>query len=220
MTDEKIIERIKNILELSMNNPSEEEAKAAALKAQELLAKYHIDMREVEGLDDIEDIDAQYTSVGKGKKWRFTLASIVARNFRCKTFKYGDEVAFYGYKTDVDIAISTYEYLFTVGQKGGRHQAHVVFGQTGTSSGVYNSYVLGFTEGVKEALDSQCTALKLVTPEEVKSAFEDYSKGFGKSTYHVKINANCANYDEVHQARESGKQAGRSAMSARAIESR
>ena len=42
MRTEKIIQTIKKVLELSRNNPSEEEAKAAALKAQELLAKLKI----------------------------------------------------------------------------------------------------------------------------------------------------------------------------------
>ena len=51
MQEEKIIQTIRKVLELSKNNPSEEEAKSAALKAQELLAKYHIDMKEVESID-------------------------------------------------------------------------------------------------------------------------------------------------------------------------
>lgn len=40
MDTEKIIAKIKKVLELSRNNPSEEEAKSAALKAQKLMAAY------------------------------------------------------------------------------------------------------------------------------------------------------------------------------------
>lgn len=53
---EKIIAKIKKVLELSKNNPSEEEAKSAALKAQRLMAEYHISMSEVEAVEDIDSI--------------------------------------------------------------------------------------------------------------------------------------------------------------------
>ena len=42
MTTEKIMEKIKKLLALANNNPSEDEAMAAALKAQEMMAKYNI----------------------------------------------------------------------------------------------------------------------------------------------------------------------------------
>ena len=45
---EKIIDKIRKVLELSKNNPSEEEAQAAALKAQKLMAEYHISIKEIE----------------------------------------------------------------------------------------------------------------------------------------------------------------------------
>ena len=43
MTTEKILNKIKNLLDLANNNPNEHEALAAALKAQELMAKYGVD---------------------------------------------------------------------------------------------------------------------------------------------------------------------------------
>lgn len=41
---EKIIEKIKNLMDLASNNPNQNEAMAAALKAQELMAKYNVHM--------------------------------------------------------------------------------------------------------------------------------------------------------------------------------
>lgn len=49
--EEKIIEKIRKCLALANNNPSEEEAKAAALMAQKLLAKYNISLVDVEQLE-------------------------------------------------------------------------------------------------------------------------------------------------------------------------
>ena len=56
MDTEKIIAKIKKILELSRNNPSKEEAKAAALKAQRLMAEYHLSESNTDGVKDIKRI--------------------------------------------------------------------------------------------------------------------------------------------------------------------
>lgn len=97
MDTEKIIAKIKKVLELSRNNPSEEEAKSAALKAQKLMAEYHISMSEVDEVEDIDSIVEKSVSIGTGSKWKYTLAGIIAKNFRCRHFFYGKStVVFYG----------------------------------------------------------------------------------------------------------------------------
>lgn len=171
----KVILTIKKVLELSKNNPSEAEAKAAALKAQELLAKYHIDMKEVEDVDvdKVENIEEVTVDV-PAKKWKYRLATIVAENFRCKHFYYGKgTVVFYGHETDANVAAETFKYLFDMGNRGAGREVDRVFGLTGTSRGVYNSYVSGFCEGVKSALDEQCTALMLVIPTDVVESYDE-----------------------------------------------
>ena len=80
MDTEKIIAKIKKVLELSRNNPSEEEAKSAALKAQKLMAEYHISMSEVDEVEDIDSIVEKSVSIGTGSKWKYTLAGIIAKN--------------------------------------------------------------------------------------------------------------------------------------------
>ena len=51
MTDmNKMLEKVKKLLALAGNNPSEEEAQAAALKAQELIAQYNLDMSQDTGV--------------------------------------------------------------------------------------------------------------------------------------------------------------------------
>lgn len=86
---EKVISKIKKVLELSKNNPSQEEAQAAALKAQKLMVEYHISMNEIEAVEDIDSIVEKSVSVGNGSKWKYVLSQIVAKNFRCKHFYYG-----------------------------------------------------------------------------------------------------------------------------------
>lgn len=217
MQEEKIIQTIHKVLELSKNNPSEEEAKAAALKAQELLAKYHIDMKEVESIDidTIDSIDEVKVTLA-AKKWKYKLANIVANNFRCKHYYIGKgTLVFYGHKTDADVAAETFKYLFNVGNRLAGREVDKVFAQTGTSANVYNSFVAGFCAGIEEALGEQCKALMLITPEDVKTSFAEMSKNFGTmrgGALTIGINTHC------RDAYENGKTEGRHAVRSRQIE--
>lgn len=217
MKTEKIIQTIKKVLELSKNNPSEEEAKAAALKAQELLAKYHISMAEIEDIDDakVEEISEVSVDV-PAKKWKYKLATIVANNFRCKHFYYGKgTVVFYGHKTDAEVAAETFKYLFDMGNRCAGRVVDKEFAKTGTSAGVYNSFVIGFCDGISEALGKQCTALMLVIPQDVNESYAERSKSFGTmncGSLSTKRNNSCSD------AYASGKEAGRDAVSSRQLE--
>jgi len=215
--EEKIIQTIRKILELSKNNPSEEEAKSAALKAQEMLAKYHIDMKEVESIDidTVESIDEVRVDL-PAKKWKYRLAQIVANNFRCKHFYIGKgTLVFYGHKTDANIASETFKYLFNVGNRLAGREVDRVFGETGTSANVYNSFVAGFCAGIEEALGEQCQALMIITPEDVKTSFAEMSKSWKSMScgaLRIGVNEHC------REAYESGKTEGRHAVRSKQIE--
>lgn len=215
--EEKIIQTIRKILELSKNNPSEEEAKSAALKAQEMLAKYHIDMKEVESIDidTVESIDEVRVDL-PAKKWKYRLATIVANNFRCKHFYIGKKMlVFYGHKTDADVAAETFKYLFNIGNRLAGREVDRVFGETGTSANVYNSFVAGFCAGIEEALGEQCQALMIVTPEDVKTSFAEMTKGWkSMSGGALRIGGN----EHCREAYESGKTEGRHAVKSKQIE--
>lgn len=217
MRTEKIIQTIKKVLELSKNNPSEEEAKAAALKAQELLAKYHIDMSEVEDIDisKVENIVEVSVNV-PSKKWKYKLAQIVADNFRCKHFYYGKStVVFYGHKTDAEVAAETYKYLFDMGNRAAGREVDKVFAKTGTSAGVYNSFVVGFCDGVSDALGKQCTALMLVVPKDVTESYNEKTKNF--KSMHCGAITTRAN-DSCRNAYTKGKEKGKEAIGSRQLE--
>lgn len=217
---EKIIEKIKKVLELSRNNPSEEEAKAAALKAQQLMVQYHISMVQVDDVQDIENIVEETVKVGGGKKWKYQLANIVANNFRCKTFYYGANwVVFYGYATDAKIAADVFQYLFKVGNRAADTYYHQLRwdaldnGKYFDGRGVANSFLMGYMRGIKDALDKQCTALMIVVPQEVKDGFAERTS----SSRSINSSLNTASYYS-HEARQAGYEKGRSTMQARQLE--
>lgn len=220
MKEEKIIDKIKKVLELSRNNPSEAEAQAAALKAQKLMAQYHITIEQVDDVQDIENIVEETVKVGGGKKWKYRLASIVANNFRCRTFYYGSNwVVFYGYKTDAEIAASVFKYLFKVGNRAADTYYHQLRwdaldrGEYFDGRGIANSFLTGYMRGIKDALDKQCTALMIVVPPEVE---ESYTERTSKSKT-IDSSLKTGSY-YGHQAREAGYTKGRSTMESRQLE--
>lgn len=180
-TLEKMLEKVKKLLSLAGNNPSEEEAIAASLKAQELIAKYNLDLSDLDK-EKLEIAQEEYTT-GVDKSWKYGLAQAVANNFRVMNYWIGNrKVVFYGYKQDAAVAVSVFEYLFKTGERGARKACREHYKKYGTETGVYFSYTRGFTAGVKSALEVQSTALMVVTPQEVKDSYEQYSVDNGFKT--------------------------------------
>lgn len=223
MREEKIIEKIQKCLALANNNPSEEEAKAAALQAQKLIAKYNINMSAVEQTEENE-IDEQVVWFkdcvkGVARAWKYQLAQVVADNFRCKCFFYSKSgVCFYGHKVDVTAACEVFKYLFNIGDKLANRVAYRVLreyhkrGESAQIAGIYNSFVIGFLAGLKASLEKQCTALMIVTPEDVKEGFAKRTEKMGKSNASMRNNGfNKKAYDEGHQA-------GKSALASRELD--
>lgn len=223
--NEKIIEKIRKCLELANNNPSEEEAKSAALMAQKLIAKYNISMADVEDVagqcEEIVEEIVWFDSLvtwGTARAWKFQLASIVSRNFRCKHFFYGKKGAvFYGYKTDAECAAQVYTFLFKNGDRLAYNLVHKLVsrarkeGRKANVANVYNSFVKGYMAGLGEALDKQCTELMIIVPQDVKEAYEEKAKGFAS----MKAGMKCTGYDTI--AYNEGCMAGRNAMAQREI---
>lgn len=150
---EKILNKIKNCLDLTNNNPNENEAITAALKAQELMAKYNIE------LDQVEDAGKEEREISEemfecSDKWKVKLANIIAKNFRCKVYFMNRlNVVFYGYKEDAKIALQVFKYLYTVGNKFANTCYYNCKKEGKETKGVKNTYLVGFCDGVASVLE-------------------------------------------------------------------
>lgn len=180
---EKMIEKIKKMMALAENNPSEEEALSAALQAHKLMVKCNIHESEV----TLEEVKENIVSVFSQQKhgchlmaWRKQLAGVVATAFRCKAYVSGQDVVFRGYKDDAQLALDVYLMLYVVGDKLGSRAYAEQMEELGTGKGAYNSMTTGFLCGVRDAFNEQCTALMVITPKEVEEDWEVFSAGFGK----------------------------------------
>jgi len=214
MENINIADKIRKLLELSNNNPSEHEAIAAELKAQELMAKYDLTLEQVKHEPKSKKIiETVYYHTGKHemKKWKYRLASTISNNFRCKTLMYGrDEVAFYGYEDDAKIALQVFTYLYEAGNRLAVRYYNQCRKNGEMTKGVMNTYLMGFNNGISSVLEKQCKALMIITPQEVIDSFEEKTKGWKTSTVSVSAQKNSAAFN-------AGKRDGIDVANARSI---
>lgn len=208
---EKIMERIKKLLEITTaNGATENEAITAALKAQKLMAEYDIELADIEDRDATPEIVKLQTDCGEGNKWKYKLHNIIAKNFRCKSYFIGNRYAiFYGFKQDAEIASQVFNFLYKTGNRLGDKAYNEYYAKYGAASGVRNGYLAGFCQGINEVLGKQCRALMIVTPQEVTNGFTEMSKNWG--TISDTLRGTNALYDR-------GVADGRAVANSRAIE--
>lgn len=210
---EKMIEKIKKMLNLAENNPSMEEGLSAALQAHKLMAKYNIHEDDVtleEVKDEILSIFSQQPHDSHLMGWRKQLGLTVATAFRCKCYLRGKDIVFRGYKADAQLALDVYLMLYNVGHKVAKKTESQERHKTGSAKGIYTSVATGFVKGVNDALSKQCTALLVITPKEVEEEWVEFSSNMKKS--HSTLTVSNA------KAYETGYNEGKQAVKSRALE--
>ena len=215
MGDKKqIIEKIKKIMALSENNPNQNEAISAALKAQKLMAKFHIEESELgEELTESKIDSMECVVNGKTQKWRLQLAVVLAKNFRCKIYLNNGNVTFYGYEEDVKICSEVFYSLYKIGVKLSDKLKRETRKESGTAKGIRNTFCMGYVAGIKSELEKQCTALMIVIPKEVN---EEYNKMSMKMNFKDKSTAVKISSDR--NVYNKGFQSGKDAVRQRGIE--
>lgn len=165
MRDPDIVRKIRKLMALAGNNPSKDEAIAAAAKAQKLMAENGIDHIDEDDFDTIDFIEVKTTR----KEWRKTLAHIIAVNFRCQSAFSESGVVFFGYPQDRQICEEVFNSLYQIGNSLGNlevrlYKAHYPRRKT---TGIFEIFINGFLSGLNSQLARQAKALMLVVPEEV-----------------------------------------------------
>ena len=179
-----LIQKLFNLGDKGRNN-SDQEAELAILKAQKLMAKYDISIEEVE-----EEKEPEYAHEMCEHKWnyayRFPLALVLAKNFRCELYESRKSIVFMGRKVDAAIGRQTIEFAYKYIMKRGNQEYNRRYEMGYATRGVFNSYAQGFIIGLKKSLDEQCVALAIVTPPDVKATFKEMTEGWGQKTAKMK----------------------------------
>lgn len=202
---EKVIKKIENLLALAGNNPNPNEAAAAALKAQELMAKYSIVSTDIHRCSHTQKItEAEYDwkkSPHCTSKWRHILSGILAENFRCRHYTCGrcGPVIFYGYERDAAVAAEVFKFLFETGNRLAARYYQTCRKKGMNTKGVMNTYLSGFCSGIREALGRQGTALMIAVPKEVNESWSRFSKDFYEITHVLKQQNSKRIYEDGRQ---------------------
>lgn len=183
----KMIDKVRKLLALSNNNPNKNEAIDSALKAQEIMAQYEIQQYEVEDELAEEEIVTESSSPTQGTDGvKQTVASIIAVNFRCRMYIHRNfdrkkSYVFYGHESDTKIAVDVFNFVIENLYRLANEYIKMLRKNDCVTKGMKQSYINGFVDELRSKLGEQCTALKVVVPEDVNEKYEEYTKGWGKA---------------------------------------
>lgn len=210
---EKIADKIQKLLALAGNNPSEEEAKAALLKAQKMMAEYNLSQSDLSGEEKIKySLEPCKVRVNPRSK---IMSVIIANSFACKVIIVGNKINFFGREDNAKAAKSSMEFIHKAMERGMTQECRK-YGLSSTAEAgaslIYNAYAKGYISGLKQAMDAQCVALAVIVPQDVN---DEFTKKFPS------LRTTSCRMTSGRQYSESyfkGEQDGRSVMNKRSLE--
>lgn len=176
---EKIVAKIQKLFALAGNNPSEQEAAAALLKAQVLLAKYNLSQADVEdeGVKEWKH-ELLISKVSKGAYTNW-LGAVIIKSFGCKNILLWrgsqQKIAIMGRSADAHAALNALNFAYKILRKKGNQavrEAGYAIGERGSTM-IFNTYASGFVSGIESVLAEQTKALAIVVPTDTEDAFNE-----------------------------------------------
>lgn len=178
-------EKIRKLLALAKST-EEHEAKAALLKARQLMAEHKYTEAELKnvGKQAVRDIRTDITCSKRRNPWIIPLSAVIGENYCCKSYRnrrYGEQtnyVGFIGLEDDVEICTAIFKYavdcvLLEIKRIKKENQLY----QSWYVKKLCDSYGYGFAAGVAEVFKNQEEehkeqgwGLVLVMPQEVIEA--------------------------------------------------
>lgn len=183
-------DKIRKLLALA-ESPNEHEAKAALLKARELMAEHKLTEAELKDAEkqEVKNVRVDITCSKKRNPWIVHLSGVIGENYCCKGYRchgYGRQtqvLGFIGLEDDVEICVEIFKYAVDCALTQIKRIKK-------ENDCYYSSYVkklcdswgYGFVVGIQEAFAKQQEqnedgwGLVLVTPKEVQEAAKDLGK--------------------------------------------
>lgn len=192
--NERVKERIRKLLKLAGNNPNEQEAQSALLKAQAMLLEYKIEEHELHAGEeqDVSIIQAVSDETAN-TAWAMELATILESNFGVVLFwrqwKNRKRPVFFGEEDKATICKVLFEYIVPWLNKKACNYATNMRNKHGIVKGVKQDYIVGFLKGLRDKFQEQVAtnesyALVVVVHPQVTKQYEELQKGF-KGTVNV-----------------------------------
>lgn len=178
-------DKIRKLLALAQS-PNENEAKAALLKARELMAEHKLSEAELKKVEKqaVKDIRTGISCSKQRNPWVILLSSVIGENYCCKQYTIREKgkqtynIGFIGLEDDAEICTAIFKYAVdSVLSQHKRIKAENREYCSGYTKRLCDSYGYGFAVGVKEAFKKQQDehaeqgwGLVLVMPQEVEAA--------------------------------------------------
>lgn len=175
----EVMEKIKKLLALVRNNPSEGEAQAALLMAQKWMAKYHLTLKEVEEIEEEKVVGESTVTGGGSSGWQRALAKTLADNFRCEVLlnPHTKGFIFIGNQEDLEICTMAFNYTVSVVDRGMKKLRRDYRKSGKESTGVSGTYALGFLKGLQDKFKEQIKEEKFELVLVKDSAIVEKAKG-------------------------------------------
>ena len=177
-------EKIRKLLALA-ESPVEAEAKAALLKARQLMAEHKLTEIDVKAAEKqaVKDILTDITCSKRRDSWIVKLSGVIGENYCCKNYsrRYKGQqtrtIGFIGFEDDVEICIGIFKYAVDCIHAGvQRIKKENESYSSNYIKNLYDSYGYGFVNGISAAFAAQQEknkeewGLVLAVPKEVKEA--------------------------------------------------
>lgn len=188
----KTLAIVESLLKKTVENGCTEfEARDAALKAQEIMLKYNIDLEEIKNSGESEANDPiiteryQFKHI-KRQHHHLTMLNLVTENFRTKGYYGGNFVYVFGFEVDVKASLSLYEFLVNYVESSFRnflekekkdHPFDFMGAGPKYSKYLKRQYIHGFLFGLNKAFKDRAAkqaeySLMVVTPALVVQEYE------------------------------------------------
>lgn len=184
---DSIKEKIAKLLALA-DSPNENEARAALLKARELMAEHKLHPEDCQKKSEVVRRELTGITCTKVKNgWAVDLSAIIAANYCCKAYRNHQtgakkvEIGFVGLEEDIDICIKMFKYAFECASSECERIVKYWRGDGRYGRRMAESYGFGFCNGVRQAFKAQTAekqewGLVLVVPKAVTDSMQDMGK--------------------------------------------
>lgn len=202
--DNKIIDKIQNLLELSYDAPNDEEGQTALLMAQKLMVKHNLSMRDLAAAKPKNNIgETLGTREYRLPWWQEKLAAILGPNFRCQTIRrrYRKEgvtqMIFFGYHSDAELCSKVYEGAILYLKYRLKRLRPTI--PRAYWKNYKKSYLIGFLEGIDQRFKEQSQSseefsLMVQVPAEVLEEQRRRMGSLKNRTINVEVDIDCEAY--------------------------
>ena len=196
-------DKIRKLLALA-ESPVEAEAKAALLKARELMAEHKLTEAELDEAkkQSVKDVQTDITASKRREPWAINLSAVIGENYCCKGYRrhlHGQQtqyIGFIGLEDDIEVCVEIFKYALDCVRAGVKRVKEENAGYPANYvKSLCNSYGYGFVRGIQAAFERQQEenrdgwGLVLVIPQEVQEAVQSFGHAEFRSRAEEEISA-------------------------------